>query len=163
MKTIALGRYLGPLEVNKLDPWYNFGCTYFIIHHIFCFNIFLYDGREVISKHANQILFSIKKRCCESNFYSPLLRKLAWEINLKKKKKKTKNIFYLNRQEVKLIVVPFLITQNIEVKIGVKNIGGFQYNWVEHRLFIRENEWKSIQLEIDNYKYIHMYNIYNYT
>lgn len=49
------------------------------------------------------------------------------------------------------------------MKIGVKNIGGFQYNWVEHRLFIRENEWKSIQLEIDNYKYIHMYNIYNYT
>lgn len=56
-----------------------------------------------------------------------------------------------------------MITQNIKVKIEVKNARRFQYNWVKRMLFIRENEWKSIQLEIDHYKYIHMYNIYCYT
>lgn len=52
------------------------------------------------------------------------------------------------------------MTQNIEVKIEVKNTSGIQYNWVEHRLFIRENEWKSITLEIGHYKRIHVYNRY---
>lgn len=44
-----------------------------------------------------------------------------------------------------------MITQNIEVKIEVKKTSGFQYNWVEYRLFIREIEWKSITLEIGCY------------